>query len=85
MKNLFKDIRRGSGYLPEYGTHPGVWFAVVMTLITGIVGFERGVGGGLIGLAVGAVVYGSIFIVGAISRARAHDRLMGKRAARETS
>lgn len=71
---LFKQIWRGAGYLEGYGEHPGKDMVVIMILICGFAGVEKGGFTGFLGgMAIGAIFILPFFIAGCISRANGCD------------
>jgi hypothetical protein len=72
---FFKQIWRGAGYLEGYGEHPGVDIVVVMILVCGLAGAQRGSWAGFFGgMGIGAIFILPFFFAGCISRANACDR-----------
>lgn len=70
-----KQAIRGAGYLEGYGEHPGRDIVVVMILVCGLAGAQRGSWAGFFGGAVfGAMMILPFFIGGCISRANACDK-----------
>ena len=70
-----KQAIRGAGYLEGYGEHPGKDMVVMMILVCGLAGAQRGSWAGFFGgTAFGAVMILPFFIAGCISRANACDR-----------
>lgn len=72
---FIRQIIRGAGYLEGYGEHPGNSIVIIMLIICGLAGAEKG---GLAGF-VGGAVFGAMFILplwihGCISRADACDK-----------
>ena len=75
MIRIIKQIWRGAGYLEGYGDHPGKDMVVVMILVCGLAGAQRGSWAGFFGGAIfGAVMILPFFIAGCVSRANACDR-----------
>lgn len=69
-----KQVWRGAGYLEGYGEHPGIDVTVVMILVCGIAGIEKGgLNGFLGGMAIGAFFILPFFFIGCVSRANACD------------
>jgi len=69
-----KQAIRGAGYLEGYGNHPGVDVVVVMILVCGLAGAQRGSWAGFFGgLVFGFIAIMPFFIAGCISRANACD------------
>ena len=78
-----KQIYRGAGYLEGYGNHPGVDVTVIMILVCGLAGIEKGGFMGFLGgMIFGAVLILPFFCIGCVSRANACDeeqqRLLNK-------
>ena len=74
-----KQAIRGAGYLEGYGNHPGVDVVVVMILVCGLAGAQRGSWAGFFGgLAFGFVAIMPFFIAGCISRANACDQAQAR-------
>lgn len=72
---FIRQIIRGAGYLEGYGEHPGNSMVVIMLIVCGLAGAQRGSWAGFFG----GTVIGSMFILplwihGCISRANACDR-----------
>lgn len=73
---LIRDIVRGSGTLPHVGSHPGLPFVLIMGGMAALAGANKGgVQGFLFGLILSTLVFGTMFAIGAASRARLSDRL----------
>jgi hypothetical protein len=71
---FFKQIWRGAGYLEGYGDHPGKDMVVMLILICGFAGIEKGGFYGFLGgMAIGAIFILPLFIVGCIDRANGCD------------
>ena len=80
---FFKQIWRGAGYLEGFGHHPGVDMTVIIILICGVAGIEKGGFYGFLGgMGIGAIFVLPLFAAGCISRANACDeqqaRLLSK-------
>ena len=76
---FFKQIWRGAGYLEGYGDHPGKDMVVVMILVCGLAGAQRGSWAGFFGgMIFGAVMILPFFIAGCISRANACDKAQAR-------
>lgn len=74
-----KQAVRGAGYLEGYGNHPGVDVVVVMILVCGLAGAQRGSWAGFFGgLTFGFVAIMPFFIAGCISRANACDQAQAR-------
>ncbi len=72
---FIKQAIRGAGYLEGFGNHPGVDIVVVMILVCGLAGAQRGSWAGFFGgLIFGFVTIMPFFIIGCISRAEACER-----------
>lgn len=71
---LFRRVRMGAGYLPGYGDHPGTSTVVFLTLLTGVAGAHAGWAGFAGGCALGAFVYGPLWICGCVGRANDYLR-----------
>ncbi|TQE91696.1 MAG: hypothetical protein FKY71_20125 [Spiribacter salinus] len=76
MRNTLRHIRRGAGYLPCCGDHPGT------PLLLGIVALNATTGaatGGWPGAAFGAfvalVVFVPIWAIGAVERSKSQDEV----------
>jgi hypothetical protein len=71
---FIKQVIRGAGYLEGFGNHPGVDMVVIMLLVCGLAGVEKGgLTGFLGGMAIGAIFILPFFIAGCVSRANACD------------
>lgn len=75
MKNFFRHVRRGAGYLEGYGNHPGTDMVVMMILVCGLAGAQRGSWSGFFGgLVIGAVFILPFYIMGCVDRSKGADR-----------
>ena len=83
MKKFVRDVIRGAGNLPGYGSHPGNELAVGMLIILLVAGATNEnlelIPGLLSGLAAWAVLVLPLYIVGCVGRARDYDRDNGIR------
>lgn len=71
---FIRQVIRGAGYLEGYGDHPGKDMVVMMILICGVAGVEKGGFTGFLGgMAIGAIFILPFFIVGCIDRANGCD------------
>lgn len=71
---VFKQIWRGAGYLEGYGDHPGKDMVVIMILVCGLAGAQKGGWSGFFGgMVIGFVCMMPFFIIGCISRANGCD------------
>lgn len=80
---LFRDIKRGAGYLPHYGSHPAnamMVFSLVMLIIAGLcnesIGWLEGI---LAGVTVWAATALPLYLMGCVGRARDWDRDFGSK------
>lgn len=72
---FFRQIIRGASDLPGVGPHPGNDMLVIMILVCGLAGAEKGGWSGFFGGAViGAMFILPLWIHGCISRANICDR-----------
>jgi hypothetical protein len=72
---FIKQAIRGAGYLEGYGDHPGKDVVVIILLVCGLAGIEKGgLTGFLGGMAIGAIFVLPLFVVGCIDRANACDK-----------
>lgn len=72
---ILRKIRRGAGYLPGYGEHPGTPLLIMMVLMGILAGAGRGsIRAALGGGAVMLVVFGPLWCMGCVGRANAYDR-----------
>ena len=67
MAKLFNDIRRGAGYLPGYGSHPGTPMMIGLIAIGAIAG-------GWFGFGASVLFYVPMWAYGCVERARDYDR-----------
>lgn len=79
LRFVLRQIVRGSGRLPEFGTHPGTGILLGLTLMTGAAGAQKaGLFGFVAGCLFSAAVYGPIYAWGCYDRACGSDRLLRK-------
>lgn len=67
-------IRKGAGYLPGYGEHPGTPFLIVMIIMGMILGLDRGIFASIIGGTIMLLALGPIWCMGCIGRANDYER-----------
>lgn len=82
MIKFLRDIKRGAGYLPGYGSHPGnimMIFSLAMLIIAGLcnegIGWSEGI---LAGVTVWAATALPLYLMGCVGRAREWDRTFGR-------
>ena len=63
---VIKQTIRGMGNLPYVGEHPGILPLILLTVLFGCAG-------GLIGISISLLVFGSMFLYGAYDRAQLSD------------
>lgn len=79
MKNFFRCVRLGMGWLPGFGNHPGTKILTVFVLAGLLAGAQRG---GLLGAIVGAAVMlvgiGWIYVLGAYDRGKDYTAIRSR-------
>lgn len=76
---FFRQIIRGAGNLPGYGPHPGNDMVLIMMLMCGLAGAQKGGWAGFLGGAViGAMFILPLWIYGCVSRANECDKTQAR-------
>lgn len=80
MEAILRPVRqtvRGCTKLPHVGGHPGTTFLVLIVVITALAGgYKSGLPGILFGGALAGAIFGTIYAMGAWSRAEISDRIL---------
>lgn len=72
---IIRQIIRGAGYLEGFGEHPGNSMVVIMLLMCGLAGAQRGSWAGFFGgIVIGAMFILPLWIHGCIARANECDK-----------
>ncbi len=69
MKTL-KAIRRGMGYVPGYGPHPGTGVLIFLVVIGALAGIDKGLLGITIGAGASLLIFGPMYLSGAYGRGK---------------
>lgn len=66
---ILRSIKRGMGYVPGYGEHPGTPILIFFTVLGGLGGgMEHGIWGMIVGAATFLGVMGIPYLIGAYER-----------------
>ncbi|WP_234053646.1 MULTISPECIES: hypothetical protein [unclassified Xanthobacter] len=71
---VLRQMRRGMGWLPDYGRHPGTGLLVALTGAGALAGARGGWEGALAGAALVLLPMGALYAWGACDRAHGQDR-----------
>ena len=74
MLKILKQIRKGGGYLPGYGNHPGTILLFALPIVVVVTGLDNGI---ISAMTAGILMFLTVGIgwcIGCITRANDYDR-----------